>query len=123
MKPAGFTAEGTYAPDLLLAGDHPVRTAGVTLKTTLTLSRGTVVYLKNGETQYEAFDGGTVTAGSLLGILVEDVNTAGGAASVAVYIAGDFNANALTFATGGTVAAIRARCALQSLYLTDSVAA
>jgi hypothetical protein len=124
FKPAGITAEGTFTPDLLIAGDHPIRTAGVTLKTTLDLKRGTVLYLKTGgDTQYEAFDGGTPLAGSLLGILVEDVNTAGGAASVMVYIAGDFNTNSLIFATGGTAAAVRERLALQSLYLRDAVAA
>jgi len=123
FKPAGFTEEGTYSPDLLIAGDHPIRTKGVTLKTTLTLSRGTLVYLKSGENQYEAYDGGTITAGSLLGILVLDVNTAGGAASVMVYIAGDFNSNKITVASGGSLATVRDRLVSQSIYLHDPVAA
>lgn len=123
FSPAGVTTEGTFAPDKLHAGDHPIRQIGVTLKTTLRLSRGTLVYLKNGESQYEAYDGGTITAGSLLGLLVDDVDTTGGAASVAVYIAGDFNTNAVILATNGTIAAVRARLASQSLYLHDGVAA
>lgn len=123
MKPAGFTDEGTFAPDMLLAGCCCPHQLGFTLKASLTLARGTVIYLKNGETQYEAYDGGTITAGSLLGILVSDVNTTGGAASVAAYISGEFNANKLTFATGGTVAAIRTRAAAQAMYLLDAVAA
>lgn len=123
FNPAGFTAEGTFTPDGLIAGDHPQRVQGFTLKTTLKLSRGALIYLKNGETQYEAYDGGAITAGSLLGVLVEDVDTTGGAASVAAYISGDFNANKIIFASGGTAAAVRARLATQSLYLHDAVAA
>jgi hypothetical protein len=123
FKPAGFTAEGTFAPDLLIAGDHPQRTAGVTVKADKKYARGTVLYLKSGETQYEAYDGGTITADSLVGIAVEDIDTTGAAAAAPMYIAGDFNANKLIFATGGTVAAIRARMASQSIYLVDPVAA
>ena len=123
FKPAGITAEGTFTPDLLHAGDHPIEQKGVTLKTSLTLSRGTLVYLKNGESEYEAYEGGTITTASLLGILVDDVDTTGGAASVAVYIAGDFNTSGITVATGGSLATVRDRLATQSLYLHDSVAA
>lgn len=123
-SPAGITAEGTFAPGSLHAGCHPIEQKGVTLKTSLKLSRGTLVYLKSGETQYEAYDGGTLTAApSLLGILVDDVDTTGGAASVAVYIAGDFNTSAITVAEGGSLATVRDRLASQSLYLHDSVAA
>jgi hypothetical protein len=123
FKPAGFTAEGTFSPDLLIAGDHPVRTGGVTVKADKVYARGTVLYLKSGETQYEAYDGGTFAATSILAIAVDAIDTTGAAASVPVYIAGDFNANKLTFATGGTVAAIRSRALSQSIYLHDAVAA
>jgi hypothetical protein len=123
FSPAGITAEGTLAPDKLHAGDHPIEQKGVTLKTTLKLARGTLVYLKSGETQYEAYDGGTITSGSLLGLLVDDVDTTGGAASVAVYISGDFNTNGITVAAGGSLATVRERLALQSLYLRDGIAA
>jgi len=123
-KAAGITSEGTLSPSTLSAGDHPIRTAGVTLKTSLTLSRGTLVFLKSGQTQYEAYDGGTLTAEpSLLGLLVEDVDTSGGAASVAIYIAGDFNTNFITVASGGDLATVRERLAQQSLYLMDAVSA
>jgi hypothetical protein len=123
FKPSGITDEGTFSPDQLVAGDDAV-SVGVTLKTTLKLSRGTLVYLKSGETQYEAYDGGTLTAlPSLLGILVNDVDTTGGAASVSVYISGEFNTSAVTVASGGDLATVRSRLALQSLYLRDAVAA
>ena len=68
-------------------------------------------------------DGGAITAGSLLGIIVDDVDTTGGAASVTVYIAGDFNTNKIILASGGTIAAVRQRLAQQSIYLFDGIAA
>lgn len=122
FSPTGFTSEGTFAPDTLNAGGQP-HVQGVTLKASLKLSRGALVYLKNGETQYEAYDGGTITANSLLGIIVDDVDTTGGAASVAVYVSGDFNTAKVILATGGTIAAVRQRLALQSIYLLDSMSA
>lgn len=123
LNPAGFTAEGTYTPDLLIAGDHPIRTRGVTLQTGLTLVRGQLVVLTATESEYEAYAGGAITAGSLLGLLVEDADTTGGAASVMIYVSGDFNANAITIASGGTLATVRDQLALQSLYVVDAVAA
>jgi len=123
FKPSGQTDEGTFSPDQLIAGDDIV-SGGVTLKSGLTLSRGTLVYLKSGDSQYSAYDGGTLTAlPSLLGILVNDVDTTGGAGSVSVYIAGEFNTSAVTVASGGDLATVRERLALQSLYLRDAISA
>jgi hypothetical protein len=122
FKAAGVTDEGSFSPDQLIAGK--TITAGVTIKSGLTLTRGTLVYLKSGDSQYSAYDGGTLTAlPSLLGILVEDIDTTGGAASVAVYIAGSFNTSMVTVASGGTLATVRERLALQSLYLYDPIVA
>lgn len=123
FTPAGITSEGTFTPDLLHAGDHPIEQKGVTLKADKVLTRGTLVYLQNGQSEWEAYDGGTITTASLMGLLVDDVDTTGAAASVAIYIAGDFNTNSITVATGGSLATVRDRLATQSLYLHDSVAA
>jgi len=127
FKPAGITSEGTFTPDLLIAGDHPIRTIGVTLEAEADLARGTLVYLKATESYYSAFDGGSATSGSLYGILVEDEDTTtatgtGATKSVMVYIAGDFNANAITVASG-TLENLRAALASQALYLINPVIA
>jgi hypothetical protein len=127
FNPAGITSEGTFSPDLLIAGDHPVRTIGVTLEAEAKLTRGTLVYLKNTESAYSAYDAGTVTAGSLFGILVQDEDTTaatgtGATKSVMVYIAGDFNANAITIASG-SLETVRAALASQALYLINPVTA
>jgi|WetSurMetagenome_2_1015567.scaffolds.fasta_scaffold01576_10 hypothetical protein len=127
MKPAGITAEGTFTPDLLIGGDHPIRTEGVTLEAEAKLVRGTLVYLKNTEQSVSSYDGGTITAGTRYGILVEDEDTTtatgtGATKSVMVYVAGDFNTNAITIASG-TLETLRDALAMQSLYLRDPVVA
>lgn len=127
FKPAGFTSEGTFTPDLLIAGDHPVHTIGVTLEAEADLVRGTLVYLKASESAYSAYDGGSATASTLWGILVQDEDTTtatgtGATKSVMVYITGDFNANAITVASG-TLEDLRALLALQGIFLTNPVIA
>jgi len=122
FNPAGITAEGTFTPDLLIAGDPPVRTIGVTLEAEADLVRGTLVYLKATEGSYSAYDGGSVTASTLWGILVQDEDTTGASKSVMVYIAGDFNTNAITVASG-TLENLRAVLAVQGIYLTNPVIA
>jgi hypothetical protein len=121
FSPAGFTTEGTYTPDQLHAGDFPVRQAAVTLEADADLARGTLVYLKNGETEYSAYDGGTVTAGSLFGILIQDEDTtgtpSGAAKGVVVYISGDFSTSAVSVADGGDLDTVRDALALQGIYL------
>lgn len=127
FKPAGITSEGTFAPDLLIGGDYPIRTIGVTLEAEADLVRGTLVYQKNTESYYSAWDAGTVTAGTLYGILVQDEDTTtatgtGAIKSVMVYITGDFNSNAITVASG-TLENLRATLAAQSIFLTNPVIA
>ena len=127
FAPAGITSEGTFTPDLLHAGDHPVRTLGVTLEAESDLERGTLVYLVNGESTYSAYDAGTPTAGALFGILVQDEDTTtatgtGATKSVMVYITGDFNQNAITIASGD-LEDVRAALALQGIYLHNPVTA
>jgi hypothetical protein len=127
FKPAGITSEGSFSPDLLIAGDHPIRTIGVTLEAEADLARGTLIFLKATESSYSAYDAGSATSGSLFGILVEDEDTTtatgtGATKSVMVYVSGDFNANAITVASG-SLETVRAALALQGLYLHNPVTA
>ena len=126
FNPKGITAEGTFTPDLLIAGDE-THAIGVTLETEATLTRGTLVYLKTSEGAYSAWDAGTNTTGALYGILVQDEDTTtatgtGATKSVMVYISGDFNANAITIASG-SLETVRAALASQGLFLINPVTA
>jgi len=106
----------------LHAGDHPIRTNGLPLAAGLTLERGTLIYLPDGETDYVMYDGEAIAAGSLLGILLKDEDTTSGAKSVAAYISGDFDRAHMTAAPGVdlTDAALVARMADQMMYTRTS---
>jgi hypothetical protein len=122
MRNAAHTVEGTYSPDSLIAGDHPRRTLGFEFKSGITAARGSLCYLKSGDTQWMVYDGGTVTAGSLFCILVDAIDTTGGASVCEAFICGDFNINQITV-TSGTVANLRPALAMQSIYLNSAIAA
>jgi hypothetical protein len=118
----GFQSEGSYSPDRLIAGDHPLRTIGVTIATGQNLQRGAL--LGTDGTNYllslAAAADGSETPVAVLG---EDVDATGGAAQSFAYVAGDFNANAMTFGTGHTADSVREGLRAHSIYLHDAVPA
>lgn len=124
MNPAFNGSEGTYEPDLLIGGDHPIRTLGVVVVSGQNLKRGALVG--------KITTGGKVTLslsassdGSQVpyGILGEDVDASGGDKTSFVYLAGDFNSNSMTFGTGHTAASVRDGLRDKSIYLHDAVPA
>lgn len=125
FSPKGFTTEGVFSHDVLIAGDHPVRSMGVTIASGAgALARGTVLGKITASGEYTtstsaATDGSEVPTA----ILVEDVDATAAAANTVVYIAGDFNTNALTIGAGHTAAAIREGLREKSIFLHDAVPA
>jgi hypothetical protein len=120
-----FQNEGSYSPDMLIAGDHPVRSIGVTIVSGAgALVRGTVLgKITTGgkyKTSTSAASDGSQTPVAILG---EDVNAASADAIAFVYIAGDFNTSALTIGAGHTASSIRDGLAHKSIYLHDPVPA
>lgn len=122
MFTPSFENEGSHSPDQLIAGDHPIRTRGLTLAADQELTRGTVVVKVGTDTEYTAYAGTEPAAGSLIGILITDVDTTGAASTEPAYIAGDFNTNELTVASGD-VNDLRDPMVKQSMYLHDAVPA
>lgn len=124
FEPSGFTAEGTFTQDNLIAGDHPIRARGVTLEITATaVPRGALLFQKNTETEFSVWDGGTITAGTLYGVLADEAPISAATQKVRVYICGDFNKNAITVAGAGDLDNVIDALAMQSIYLHDAVAA
>lgn len=124
FNPSFNGAEGTYKPDLLIGGDHPIRTLGVTVVSGQNLTRGALVG--------KITTGGKVTLslsassdGSQVpyGILGEDIDATGGDKVSFVYVSGDFNSLAMTFGTGHTAASVRDGLRDKSIYLHDAVPA
>lgn len=121
----GFTSEGTYSPDMLIAGDHPVRTMGVTVVSGAgVLVRGSVLGKITSGGKYtlsaSAASNGSQTPQVILG---EDVDATSGDVVAFTYIAGDFNSNSLTLGAGHTVASIREGFRDKSIFLHNPVTA
>lgn len=117
-------AEGTYVPDTLIAGDHPIRTLGVTVLSGQNLTRGALVgKITTGGKVILSLSAAADGSQTPYGILGEDVNASGGDKVSFVYLCGDFNSREMTFGTGHTVASVRDGLRDKSIYLHDAVPA
>jgi len=124
FKPAFNGSEGTYAADLLIGGDHPIRTLGITIASGQNLTRGALLGKVTATGKYilslsAAVDGSQTP----VGILGEDVNATSGDQVSFEYVAGDFNSNKMTFGTGHTAASVREALHARSIYLHDAIPA
>jgi hypothetical protein len=123
FKPA-FTSEGTYAPDLLVGGDHPIRTIGVIIASGQNLLRGALLGKVTATGKFIlSLSAATDGSQNPVGILGEDVNATAGDVASFEYVAGDFNSRKVTFGTGHTVASVREVLHGRSIYLHDAVPA
>lgn len=119
----GYSSD-SFSPDLLIAGDHPIRTVEVTIISGQNLQRGALLgkITASGKCNLSlaaAADGSQTP----YAILVEAVNASGGDKKGLAYIAGDFNANQITFGTGHTATSVRDALAAKSIYLATPVSA
>lgn len=124
FNPAYNDAEGSFNPDLLVAGDHPVRTKGVTIASGQNIVRGALLGIITAGSQAilslaAAVDGSEVPNC----IAGEDIDATAGAVESFAYTAGDFNSNAMTFGTGHTAASTREGLRNKSIYVVDPVVA
>lgn len=124
FNPSFNGAEGTYSPDLLIGGDHPIRTLGVTVASGQNLTRGALVgKITVGGKVILSLSAAADGSEEPYGILGEDVDASGGDKVSFVYVAGDFNSNSMTFGTGHTAANVRDGLRDKSIYLHDAVPA
>lgn len=119
-----FQSEGTYATDLLVGGDHTIRTLGVTIASGQNLLRGALLGKVTATGKF-ILSLAAATDGSQnpVGILGEDVNATAGDVVSFEYVAGDFNSNSMTFGTGHTLASVREVLHGRSIYLHDAIPA
>lgn len=128
FKP-GMRDEGATDIDLLIAGEAVVRTRNVTFASGSQYLRGTLVALAAGAGEdpdaetYSAWAGGDIAEGSLLGIVLDDVDATEADAPGIIYVAADINANRVIVAEGGDLNAVRDRLHQQSIFLHDPVPA
>jgi len=114
-----------HTPDNLLAGDFPIRTETVTIKSGQNLPRGAVLGEITVEEKYihslvAANDGSEVPDV----ILVEACDATGGDKKAEVYISGDFSANHLEYGAGHDAASVRkALRHKRPIFVTNTIAA
>lgn len=119
-----FETAGTHRDDFLIAGDHPIRTDGITLLAGQNIVRGTLLGQITASGKYtlslpDAVDGSQVPAV----IAAEDMDASAGDKMTLAYIAGDFNANQITFGSGHSIASTKDGLAHRSIYLHVPLAA
>jgi Bacteriophage lambda head decoration protein D len=114
----GFTNQGEYKPDNLLAGEYPRIERLVTIAAGADLAKGTVLgrITANGKFKLSASasSDGSQTPDA---ILAEKANAASADAQAIVYFSGEFNENALILGAGHTLDSIRIALRAKSIFL------
>lgn len=124
-----FATEGTFTPDNLVAGDYPMVTEQVTIKSGQNLKRGAVLgrVTSSGEYRLSATPAAVGEEGSETPrrILLHDTDASGGAKAAPVAVTGEFNARALTFGTGHSATTTATKDALEDvgIFIRSSVKA
>lgn len=118
------TTSDVFTSDQLIAGRFPMVTDTVTLVSGQNLKRGAVLGRITASGKYTlalaaSSDGSQVPAA----ILADDVDASGGDKLAGVYLAGEFNVNALIFGTGITAAAAAITLRDASIFLKSAVSA
>jgi len=115
-----FTAAGTFVQDNLLAGDFPLKTKSVTLKSGTNFVRGHV--LQEGTSgDVGKYLPCTVDANAKY-ILLEDMDATAADKLATVAITGEWNGNKLTLGSGATLAGVTKTLEPLSLFIRGSVA-
>jgi len=114
----GFTNQGDYTPDNLLAGEYPRIERLVTIAAGADLAKGAVLGRITASGKFKlsasASSDGSQTPDA---ILAEKASAAGADVQAVVYFSGEFNENALTLGAGHTLDAMRLTLKAKSIYL------
>jgi len=117
------TAQATFVPDQLIAGNEKLVTDDITIGASQTLVRGSVVGLVTATGQYvlsvaSATDGSQIPSA----IMVDAVTTAAGATATGpAYLKGEFNSNYMSFDTSWTVATLKAALRPFAIFVKTSL--
>lgn len=124
MTAQGFTDQGTYTPDNLIAGEYPRVERVVTIANSAALTKGAVLGKITASGKYQlsasAAGDGSETPDA---ILAEDADASAADVEAVVYFSGEFNESALSLGTGHTVDGVRAGLRDKNIYLRKNQAA
>ena len=118
---AGFTDQGQYKPDNLIAGEFPRISRHVVVTGKTMLQRGSVLGHITNDGRYQ-LSTAKATDGSEIpdAILAETVDTTNGDQQALVYLAGEFNTHALHLGEGHTIDSISQPLRLRSIFLRQN---
>jgi hypothetical protein len=117
-------AADAFIPDQLIAGRHQLVTDTVTIASGQVIQRGAVLGMITASGKYVlALSASADGSQNPVAIAADNIDASGGDALGAVYLAGEFNGNALTLGTGITLAAAKSALRPLSIYVKTSVSA
>lgn len=116
----GFSAAGTYTPDNLLAGDFPIKTKSVTLKSGVSYKRGHVLEAGTSGNAGKYLE--VTTDANAKYVLLEEVDATSADKLGTVAMTGEFNGSKLTLGSGATLAGVTAALEPLSIFIRGSVA-
>lgn len=116
----GFTAAGTFTPDNLIAGDFPIKTKTVTLKSGTSFKRGHVLEAGTSGNAGKYLE--VTTDANAKYVLLEDIDATAADKLGTVAITGEFNGSELTLGSGATLAGVTTALEPLSVFVRGSVA-
>ena len=118
MTAEGFTNQGSYTPDNLIAGEYPRVARVVTIASGANLAQGALLGKITASGKFK-LSASAATDGSEVpdAILAEAANATAADVQAVVYFSGDFNESALSLGAGHTLASVKAGLRDRNIYL------
>ena len=118
MTVEGFTNQGSYTPDNLIAGEYPRVARVVTIASGANLAQGALLGKITASGKFK-LSASAATDGSEVpdAILAEAANAAAADVQAVVYFSGEFNESALSLGAGHTLASVKAGLRDRNIYL------
>lgn len=118
MIAEGFTNQGSYTPDNLIAGEYPRVARVVTIASGANLAQGALLGKITASGKFK-LSASAATDGSEVpdAILAEAANAIAADVQVVVYFSGEFNESALSLGAGHTLASVKAGLRDRNIYL------
>lgn len=118
MTAEGFTNQGSYTPDNLIAGEYPRVARVVTIASGANLAQGALLGKITASGKFK-LSASAATDGSEVpdAILAEVANATAADVQAVVYFSGEFNESALSLGAGHTLASVKAGLRDRNIYL------
>jgi hypothetical protein len=118
MTAEGFTNQGSYTPDNLIAGEYPRVARVVTIASGVNLAQGALLGKITASGKFK-LSASAATDGSEVpdAILAEAANATATDVQAVVYFSGEFNESALSLGAGHTLASVKAGLRDRNIYL------